>query len=89
MLVKIVNYNFYEIWNVFKNCFYVVITSAPLPLILYLYKDKFISNYIVREFSLCTFGLLCVVISVWFVGFNKETRLKMRTLVIEKIKLSK
>lgn len=86
MLVKIVNYNYREIFLVFKNCFLVFIISAPIPIILMVYKDHICVNYYLRELIVCVGSIICVLTTVWFVGLDKVTKQKLRNFIKEKIK---
>ena len=86
MLVKIVNYNYREIMMIFKNCFLVFIISAPLPLLLMVYKDNICYNYYLRELVVCLFAIICALITIWFVGLDKDMRQKLIGVVKSKLK---
>ena len=86
MLVKIVNYNYREIFLVFKNCFFVLIISAPLPIILMVYKDHICANYYMREFIVCVGSIICALTTIWFIGLDKVTKKKLSNFLKEKIK---
>lgn len=81
MLVKIVNYNYGEIYRIFTNCLLVVIVSVPLPVLLFIYKESISENYYIREIVVCAFSIVCAVISIWFVGFDKTMRSKLISYV--------
>lgn len=85
MLVKIVNYNYRELFKVFKNCFLVSFVSAPLPIITMIYKDDICDNYYLRELIVCLFAIICALITIWFVGFDKEMRQKLIGVVRSKL----
>ncbi len=85
MLVKIVNYNYRELFKVFKNCFLVSFVSAPLPIITMIYKDDLCDNYYLRELIVCLFAIICAFITIWFVGFDKEMRQKLIGVVRSKL----
>ena len=86
MLVKIVNYNYSEIFQVFKSCFIVLVASAPLPLILYFYKESLIDNYYLRECVICLVAILSVAVAVWFIGLDKDMKQKLINYAINKLK---
>lgn len=87
MLVKIVNYNYRDIFLVFKNCFLVFIISAPLPITLMLYKDHICANYYMREMVVCVGSIICALTTIWFIGLDKVTKRKLRNILKEKIKI--
>ena len=86
MLVKIVNYNYREIFLVYKNCFLVFIISAPLPILLMMYKDRICANYYMREMIVCVGSIICALTTVWFVGFDKNMRIKIIGALKSKLK---
>lgn len=86
MLVKIVNYNYREIFLVFKNCFLVFIISAPIPIILMVYKDHICVNFYLRELIVCVGSIICALTTVWFVGFDKNMRVKIIGALNSKLK---
>ena len=85
MLVKIVNYNYREIYQVFKNCFIVFIISAPLPLLLMVYKEHICDNYYLQELIVCVGSIICSLATIWFVGFDKNIREKIKSLIKSRI----
>lgn len=86
MLVKIVNYNYKEIMMVFKNCFLVLVISAPLPLLIMVYKGYICDNYYLRELVVCLGSIICALITIWFVGLDKDMRQKLIYFAKNKIK---
>lgn len=86
MLVRIVNYNYKEIFKVFVNCFWVVIVSAPLPILLMLNKDVISDNYYICELIICLCSIACALLAIWFIGFDKEMRLKLVWVIKAKFK---
>ena len=85
MLVKIVNYNYSEIFLVFKNCFVVFLISAPLPILLMNYKDYICDNYYLRELVVCSGSIMCSLATIWFVGFDKSTKNRVVNFVKNRI----
>ena len=85
MLVKIVNYNYIEIFKVFKNCFLVFFISAPLPILIMIYKDSICDNYYLRELVVCVGSIICALITIWFVGFDKDMQKKLIGVVKSKL----
>ena len=86
MLVKIVYYNYGEIYSIFKNCLLVVIVSVPLPILLLIYKEGICDNYYIRELIVCIISILCAITSIWFVGFGKNMRVRLIEFVNSKLK---
>lgn len=71
LLVKIVNYRWEEILNVFWTCAKVTLVSVPVP--VFLFKKLGVSSLLDSVIILIV-TLLCVVLSVWFVGLTKDMR---------------
>lgn len=86
LLVKIVNYRYREIVAIFSNCFIIVSISAPIPLIAYFYKESISNIYYLNEFVVCLLAVLSTVITIWFVGFDKNMRQKLISFAINKFK---
>lgn len=82
LLIKIVNYNFKDIIDVFIPCFKVALTSIPLPFLLALHLDKGIISFIL----ICIVSTICILISVLYLGIKKEMRYKIVELLKHKLK---
>lgn len=86
LLVKIVNYNYREIMMVFKNCFLVVFVSSPIPFVVYYIKDFISDFHYFNELIVCLTSIICTIIAIWFVGFDKDMRQKLIGVVKSKLK---
>jgi O-antigen/teichoic acid export membrane protein len=81
LIIKIVNYSWKDIMSVYIPCLYVTLISVPLPCFLYLNQEQWFPNTIVR-FCVITFvSVLCVGLSAWFLGIDKEMREKVIKMV--------
>jgi hypothetical protein len=79
LIVRIAKYNFRDIINLFKICGVVSIASLPVPILCNYY---FSGHGIFIKFI--TTGIACVIsvgFSAWFVGVNREEKLKIKSLV--------
>lgn len=86
ILYHIVNYEWIDFKDVFSSCFKVTISSLPIPIFCYLYKDDFVTNDILQFFSLIFVSTISVLISVWILGIDDVTRNKVYQYVRKKIK---
>lgn len=85
LIVKIANYTWKEILDVFYSCFKVTIIAVPLPLILYLYKYLLFSNELAYFIIIVLISIATVSFSVWYIGLNKGIREKIKLIIIKKI----
>jgi O-antigen/teichoic acid export membrane protein len=79
LIVRIAKYNFRDIINLFKICGVVSIASLPVPILCNYY---FSGHGIFVKFV--TTGIACVIsvgFSAWFIGVNREEKLKIKSLV--------
>lgn len=79
LLVKIVDYKWGEILQVFWKCFKVTLLAVPVPLVLYLRVG--VSN-LVNCSVILVIAILSVLVSVWVLGLTGD----MRALVIQTVK---
>lgn len=80
LLVRIVDYAWKDIWQVFRPCLVVTATSLPVPLLLdFFWIDL---AHMGQAVLLVLTSIVCVGISVWFFGLNGQ----MRNLIIGKLK---
>lgn len=87
MIVKIVGYEYREIFQLFQECFKVTIIAIPIPIILYIFRQHFEINYIVEFLGLTSVSVLCVAISVWTFGIDKPIRTKIIRIIKGKLHL--
>lgn len=85
LVIKIVGYTWKEIMNVFIPCIKVTLLSILLPLIIYSYRTTWFSSEVVCSLILVFISVFCVLLSVWFLGINHETRKKLLLIIIRKI----
>lgn len=83
LINNIAGYKWKEIFEVFKVCAIVTIIAVPLPYFLYAcYGCSSLS----RSLCVLTVSLLCVALSVWFLGLTKEMRVKLYQFVYNKFR---
>ena len=82
LLVKIVEYNWNDIWEVFKPCFLVTIIAVPIPLYLTLHCTD---PSILYSTSILMVTLMVTTFSIYFWGIDKETRRKILSFIRTKI----
>lgn len=86
LLVKIVGYKYKEIVSVLKNCFSVVLLSAPIPFIAFYLKNNISGSYYINELVVCVVSIFSSLIGIWYVGFDKNTRNRLLSFLKSKIK---
>lgn len=84
LIIRIVDYSWREIFEVFSPCLKVVISSSIVPLFLFYGKFFDESNVFVRFFLLVFISVSCVFFSVWFWGINS---LEKKTILFQIKKL--
>lgn len=85
MVVKIVGYQYDEIFKLFKECLKVTVVSCIIPLPLYLARGQFGFNYITEFLVLTSVSVICVSLSVWSLGFDNQTRKKVLAIARNKM----
>ena len=83
LLVKIVEYNWNDIWEVFKPCFLVTIIAVPIPLYMTLQCSD---PSILYSTSILIVTLMVTTFSIYFGGIDKETRKKILGFIRTKIR---
>ena len=83
MIVKIVDYTWIDIWNMFKPCIKVTLASIPLPIFLAMNLDL---QRLPSFFIIALVCLFCIGISVWYFGLNREIRHGATEVLITKLK---
>jgi len=86
LLIKIVNYKWNDFYTVFIPCLKVLITSLPIPLISFFYKDILFCNQIVSFIMLAIIGIISVTLSSWYIGLDRDLRIKGKGIFLDKIK---
>jgi O-antigen/teichoic acid export membrane protein len=81
--VRIAGYSIKPIMRMFLSCFTVTITAIPLPLILFytLNSDEKALKFLI----ICSVSLLCVFVSTWLLGIDKNMRIRIITMMKNKI----
>ena len=87
ILYTVVKYNWKDILILFKDCFVVTLISVPLPILLYSKKESLFPNEVVQFFILVITSVLCVIITVWYVGLDSITRNKVLSFAKTRIHL--
>lgn len=77
LIIQIAGYTWKEIIIVFIDCIKVLFGSLPVPLLSFFYIDSITINPFLRFLLLITISLLCIFVSVWFIGLSSDIRLKI------------
>lgn len=77
LLVKIVGYKKREIVRVFIPCLKVTLVAVPIPYLLYCYRDMLFSNGFMHLLLLSLSCVICILLSVWYIGLDSEVRRKV------------
>lgn len=86
LMIKIVGYTWSDVMRVFTPCIKVTFLSVPLPMIIYYFRDEWLPNEILCSLVLVVISVLCVAFSTWMLGINQETRTKLLSLIMRKIR---
>lgn len=74
LIMRIVDYKWFEIWSVYRSCLIVTLTSLPIPIII----NKVLDATELINFILVGFGcVLSVGFSIFFFGIDKIMRKKV------------
>ncbi len=73
LLVKRLNYRVGELIGLMSKCLLVSFISIPVPLLVYLNQDIFISR-ILAFVCIVLVSVISVSLSVWFFGLERQTR---------------
>lgn len=85
LIIKIVDYTWKDVMQVFIPCLKVTIASVPLPYLLYIYQSELFAGKISRFFLLTSVSVICVILSIWLLGLDKETKTKIQIFIKRKI----
>jgi Na+-driven multidrug efflux pump len=81
LAVKIANYRIKSIVKMFFSCFKVTIAAIPIPLVLFYVLGEGVAKFL----TVCSISVLCVFISAWLLGIDKSMRVKISTMVKNRI----
>lgn len=84
MLVRIVGYQYMEIYYTLYKCIKVLFISLPLAILSLYLKDTLFSNYYAQEIMVLCISFISATLSVWFIGLNKEVRGKIINMLNKK-----
>lgn len=87
MAVKIIGYNYSEIFKLFRECLKVSLAAIIVPVPLFLFKDCLGLNYYVEFFTLVIVGVSSVAISAWTLGIDPRMKAKLIGFVKQKLHL--
>ena len=74
LVVKIANYKWEEIANVFVTCFKVSITAIILPLVFFVSSIYNELNEFIRFSTTVLLSTLSIIFSTWFFGLDSESK---------------
>lgn len=83
LVVKIVNYEWRDIWSIYKPCILVSILAIPIPISV----DYFLStqNNIFHFIGTLICCIFCIAVSVWYLGLDKEIKEKIKFFISRKL----
>ena len=84
LLVKIVGYKWYELWQIFSPCIKVTLIAVPIPLIIFNVLNHFSLNEFTRFTINVPTSIFFVSISVWFFGLNSEIKDFIKQIIKKK-----
>lgn len=86
LLVRIVNYQFSDFFPLIKDCFMVSLFALVLPVAFYYFYYSKIDATILSFASMLSVVIFSVIISVWYIGLNAETRETVMCTIKNKLK---
>lgn len=88
LIIKIADYRWKDILDVFWDCFKVASISTIIPCVLYRFSNCLFSGTISKFIILGFISVLSVSLTVWFVGLTSEWRHKSVQFIREKLHLN-
>lgn len=85
LIVKIVGYKWKDVFSVFIPCLKVTLAAVPVPIVCYLMREKLFPNHIIQFFALIIISIISVALSSWLIGISKEHRMKIISIVRDKL----
>ncbi len=89
MAVWIVGYRYGEIFHLFKDCLVVTIAAAIIPILLCIYCEQQDMYYVTKFFVVSLVSVICVAISAWTLGMDRQMKAKLVRIVKQKLHLNK
>lgn len=83
LLIKIVGYQWDDIFSVFIPC--IKVTAAALPIPLLVTSCMHTDSDVICFISITLVSAIAVITSSWFVGLNREMRLLLLNIVTKKL----
>lgn len=71
LVIKIVDYHWQDILSVFAPCILVTLTSVPIPVFVLYILQRHCSGVFLSFILLCLVSIICVIVSVWWIGLDK------------------
>jgi O-antigen/teichoic acid export membrane protein len=81
LAVKVAGYKIKPVISMFFNCFKVSIASFPIPLILAYSLDEGVAKFLI----IGSLSVICVLVSVWSLGIDKNMRIRIATVMKNRI----
>lgn len=85
LLIHIVDYNAKEIWEVIYVCLQVLLTSVPVPILMY----AMLPDTILADILIGIICLMSVSLSVYNIGLSKEMQHKVKDYISKFLRYSK
>lgn len=85
LVIKIVDYNWKDVWSVILPCFKVFLMSIPLPYIVSYYMQDANLPMIVVFLTIVSVGLISVGGIVWLFGLTPDMRVKVIQTIRKRI----
>lgn len=85
LIIRIADYRWKEILDVFSPCLMVTIVSVLLPSVLFFYLETVEINTFISFFLTVIVSVISVACSVWFIGLSSEMRIQLITQAKKKM----
>lgn len=81
LIVKIANYKWVDIWNLFKSCLLVTITALPVPVLLSMLINR---NSMLGGGVIAVVTVLLTLLAIYIVGIEQKTKKKIMVYIKSK-----
>lgn len=85
LLVKIAGYHWDDIIRVFIQCTKITLIACPIPIGIYCFKEILFTNVWSQFLSLASIAVISVLITVWTIGIDRDTRQRVLAFINSKI----
>lgn len=79
LIINVAEYQWKDLWTVFKPCGRVTIISIVIPILLYIIRDIWLPDRMMQFVVLLFGSVISVIFSVWIAGLDKHVKIKLKS----------